>query len=111
VLRTLRALAAGDVATATELVHPDVLWPSSLTPDTIHGRDEFREYWSRRFSVVQVRCEPVRFERSNGSLMVEVHELVLDRNGKMSYGQFRARREFRFRDGLIAEMRLRRWNA
>jgi hypothetical protein len=110
VRRALAALEAHDVSTAAELVHPDVVWPSAVSTDTIRGREEFCDYWSGRLATVDVQCQPVQFERVNGMLLVDVHEVVRDRSGKISYGQFRARREFFFRDGLIAEMRRRRWS-
>jgi ketosteroid isomerase-like protein len=110
VRRTLAALDAHDVATASELVHPDVVWPNAVSTATLQGRDAFHEYWTRRLAAVDVQCKPVQFERTADALVVEVHEVVRDASGKVSYGQFRARREFTFRDGLIAEMRTGRWS-
>jgi ketosteroid isomerase-like protein len=104
VRHALTALANGDVEAAAAVVHPDVTWAADPVRPPLRGRDEFREYWTGRLAATEIEFEPLAFEAEAGELRVVLHEAARNRAGGGGYGEFHARRRFRFRDGLIAEM-------
>jgi hypothetical protein len=110
ICRVLSALSERDVDAAAALVHEEVVWPDPLSGHTIHGREAFREHWAHRFGNVSVQYAPIAFRMTGDSVQALVHEVVRNRADAQMYGQYRAQREFVFRDGLIAEMRMRASN-
>jgi ketosteroid isomerase-like protein len=104
VRQALTALSTGDVEAAAEVVHRDVIWAVGSLHPPLHGRDEFRDYWTQRLSVVQAEFVPGTVEFRRDSVSVEIQEIARDLHGEGGYGELRTRYRFRFRDGLIAEV-------
>ena len=100
----LDALNDGDVEAAAEVVHPDVTWTAGPGHRPLRGRSEFRDYWIEQLSTAEIQFVPLTFETGDAELRVLLHECERNRTGSGGYGEFHARRHFRFRDGLIAEM-------
>jgi ketosteroid isomerase-like protein len=100
-----RAFNARDVEAALQLMHPAVDWPNAWEGGRVTGRAAVRDYWSRQFDAVSSRVEPEGFsEEPDGSITVEVHQVVRDaRNGEL-LSDSHIRHRYRLQDGLIARM-------
>jgi hypothetical protein len=84
----------------------DVDWPNAWEGGRLRGQAAVREYWTRQWAQIDPRVEAGRIEvRPDGRLAVDVHQVVHDRNGKL-LAEGHVRHVYRFRDGLVAEMRV-----
>lgn len=76
------AFNARDIDTALSTMHPDVQWPKAFEGGYVSGHDEIRSYWTRQWTEINPRVEPVGFkERPNGTLEITVHQTVKDLQG------------------------------
>lgn len=81
----------------------DVDWANTLNGGREYGHDAVRAYWSRLFSVLIPRLEPVEYVVQRGRIGVRVRQVVLDaRYRPLAHQRFW--QVFRFRDGRIARM-------
>ena len=81
--KAYQAFNARDIDAALATMQPDVLWPNGMEGGTVHGRVAVREYWTRQWGMLDPRVEPVKFNcDAEGRVVVEVHQIVLDRSGK-----------------------------
>jgi len=79
-----RAFNARDIDAAVALLHPDVNWPNGMDGGRVRGRDAVRAYWMRQWGMIDPRVEPVRMADDDmGRLVVDVHQVVRDRGGKL----------------------------
>jgi ketosteroid isomerase-like protein len=106
---TLRAAYAAfngrDLDAALELMHPDVDWPNAWEGGRVRGRAAVRRYWERQFAAISSHVEPERFaEEADGSLTVEVHQVVHEAGTERPIADSRVRHRFRLEDGLVARM-------
>jgi hypothetical protein len=98
------AFNARDIDTVIEQMTDDVDWPNAWEGGRVVGRDAVREYWTRQWAVIDPRVEPTSFtERQNGSIAVEVDQLVRSLQGEL-IGQGTVVHVYSFRDGLVARM-------
>ena len=73
----------------------------------MRGHAEVREYWTRQFETIDPRVEPQAFsEDEQGRIVVEVHQVVRDRQGNLIADQH-AHHVYTIRGGLIARMDIR----
>jgi hypothetical protein len=86
---------------------PDVMWANGMEGGHEHGGDAVRAYWTRQWAMVDPNVEPTAFaEREDGAVVVEVHQVVKDLEGKvlvdMMVGHI-----FRVEHGLIQRFDIR----
>lgn len=85
-------------------MHPQVDWANGMEGGHVHGKDEVHAYWTRQFTTLDPRVDPVNIEPGqNGSWVVEVHQVVHDRKGNLLLDAT-VYHTYQFRDGLIARM-------
>ena len=94
-----------DAALAT--MAPDVMWANGMEGGHEHGREAVRAYWTRQWAMVDPHVEPVGFsEREDGAVVVEVHQVVKDLEGKV-LADVMVGHIFRMEDGLIQRFDIR----
>jgi ketosteroid isomerase-like protein len=100
-----RAFNERDLDAALELMHPDVDWPNAWEGGRVHGREAVRAYWMRQFEAISGQVEPEAVgEEPDGSVTVEVHQVVHDARTGELLSDSRVRHRYRFEDGLITRM-------
>lgn len=89
---------------ALSTMKSDVQWSKAWEGGYISGHDEIKAYWTRQWTEINPKVEPVGFtERSNGSLEVKVHQLVKDLEGGLLF-EGTVKHVYTFQDGLIQTM-------
>jgi hypothetical protein len=89
---------------ALSAMQPGVRWSNGWEGGYISGHDEIRKYWTRQWNEINPKVEPTGFkERENGSLEVEVQQLVKDFEGNTIFDG-RVKHIYSFENGLIATM-------
>ena len=85
-------------------LHADVDWPNGWEGGSVHGQQEVRAYWLRQWLEINPNVEPVSyFERTNGDIAVEVHQLIKDLNGQiLNDGQ--VTHVYTFEEGKVRKM-------
>jgi ketosteroid isomerase-like protein len=100
-----RAFNQRDVEAAVELMHPDVDWPNAWEGGRVNGRDAVADYWRRQFAAISSRVEPEGFtEEEDGSITVDVHQVVHDAQTGELVSDSRVRHRYRLDGGLIVRM-------
>jgi ketosteroid isomerase-like protein len=100
-----RAFNARDVDAAIELMHPEVDWPNAWEGGRVVGRAAVREYWNRQFAAISSTVEPEGFsEEPDGSITVDVHQVVHDTSTGELISDSRVRHRYRLEDGLVVRM-------
>ncbi len=60
----------------------DVHWPNGWEGGYVNGYSQVRDYWTRQWSEITPVVTPVSItELANGTVDVEVHQLVKDKEG------------------------------
>jgi len=73
----------------------------------VHGRDEVRSYWKRKWAIIDPHVEPVEISpNSEGELVVKVHQAVHDPKGNLLADRL-VMHVFRMRNGLIQRFDIR----
>jgi ketosteroid isomerase-like protein len=100
-----RGFNARDIEAAIELMHPEVDWPNAWEGGRVRGRTAVRDYWNRQFAAISSEVEPEGFtEEADGSVTVEVHQVVHDgRTGEL-VSDSRVRHRYWLEDGLVVRM-------
>jgi ketosteroid isomerase-like protein len=100
-----RAFNEREIDVVLELMHPDVDWPNAWEGGRVHGREAVRAYWTRQFKEISGRVEPEAIsEEPDGSVTVEVHQVVHDARSGEPLSDSRVRHRYRFEGGLITRM-------
>jgi ketosteroid isomerase-like protein len=100
-----RAFNARDIEAAVQLMHPEVDWPNAWEGGRVAGRAAVREYWTRQFAAISSQVEPERFtEEPDGSVTVDVHQVVHDARSGELVSDSRVRHRYRLEEGLIVRM-------
>jgi ketosteroid isomerase-like protein len=105
-LRAYAAFNARDIDGALAVMRPDVDWPNGMEGGRELGHDAVRAYWSRQFGLIDSHVEPESFDEVDGKIVVQVHQVVHDRDGALLSDQ-RVEHVYTLRDGLIARMDIR----
>lgn len=85
-------------------MQPDVQWSKAWEGGYISGHNEIKEYWTRQWTEINPKVEPVGFkERENGSLEVKVAQNVKDLQGGLIFDGL-VKHIYTFQDGLIKTM-------
>jgi ketosteroid isomerase-like protein len=96
-----------DIDAVLALMRPDVDWPNGMEGGRVHGYDEVRAYWTRQWSMIDPRVEPVSMmDDEAGNTVVDVRQVVRDLSGKVLKHQT-VQHVYSFRDGLIERMDIR----
>jgi hypothetical protein len=99
-----RDFNARNIEAVLSRMHPHVEWANGMEGGHVHGTEEVRAYWTRQFTILNPRVEPVSIDPvKDESWVVEVHQVVRDHNGNLMLDTT-VYHTYRFRDGLIARM-------
>ena len=99
------AFNARDVDSVLARAAPDVDWPNAWEGGRVQGREAVRAYWTRQFEEISGQVEPEAIsEEPDGSITVEVHQVVHDARSGELLSDSRVRHRYRFEDGLITRM-------
>jgi ketosteroid isomerase-like protein len=94
-----------DIDAAVGLMHEDVDWPNAWEGGRVVGRDAVRDYWRRQFEAISSQVEPEGFsEEPDGSITVDVHQVVHDAGTGALLSDSHVRHRYRFEGGLITRM-------
>jgi ketosteroid isomerase-like protein len=100
-----RAFNARDIEAAIELMDPEVDWPNAWEGGRVVGRAAVRDYWTRQFAAISSQVEPEGFtEEADGSITVDVHQVVHDASTGELISDSRVRHRYRLEDGLVVRM-------
>ena len=93
-----------NIDNALSTMQEDVQWSKAWEGGYISGHDEIKQYWTRQWTEINPKVEPVGFvERDNGSLEVKVHQNVKDLKGDLMFDGL-VKHVYTFQDGLIKTM-------
>lgn len=100
------AFNARNVDAALATLHPDVDWPNGLEGGRVRGRDAVRRNWTRQWTLVDARVEPLAFAPTDdGRMAVDVRQVVRDPAGAVLVDE-RVRHVYRIEDGRIRSMEI-----
>ena len=93
-----------NIDNALSTMKKDVQWSKAWEGGYISGHNEIKEYWTRQWTEINPKVEPVGFnELENGSLEVKVHQNVKDLQGGLKFDGL-VKHIYTFQDGLIKTM-------
>lgn len=96
-----------DIEPILARMQPDVQWPNGMEGGWVHGREGVREYWTRQWSMIDPRVEPISFEAEpDGRIAVNVHQLVRSPDGTILLDRT-VHHVYDIHDGLIQRMEIR----
>src|ERR687898_1967503 len=99
------AFNARDIEAAVELMDPEVDWPNAWEGGRVVGRAAVRDYWNRQFAAISSTVAPEGFtEEADGSITVDVHQVVHDASTGELISDSRVRHRYRLEDGLVVRM-------
>ena len=99
---TYDAFNARDIDAVLRQMTRDVDWPNAWEGGRVHGHEGVRTYWTRQSAAIDPTVTPVAFTtRSDGSIAVEVHQVVRDLDGTV-LGEGRVLHVYVFRDDRVA---------
>ena len=84
-------------------LHPNVEWANGMEGGHVHGREAVRAYWTRQWETYDPQVEPLSMKPAKGGIVVEVHQVVRDKPGKVLIDTA-VHHAFQFKDGLISRM-------
>jgi ketosteroid isomerase-like protein len=98
------AFNARDIDGVLATMAEDVDWPNGWEGGRVTGHDAVRDYWTRQWSAIDPRVEPVEIaSRADGRVEVQVHQLVRDLDGKV-LADGTVLHVYEMRSGLVARM-------
>jgi ketosteroid isomerase-like protein len=98
------AFNARDIDAILKVMHPDVKWPMAWGGGYANRHDEVRDYWERQWKEIDPKVTPVGFrEREDGTLEVEVDQLVKDLEGNILFDG-KVFHVYVIHDGLVQKM-------
>lgn len=101
------AFNARDVDAVLAAMHPDVDWPNGMEGGRVRGHRAVGEYWTRQWSLIDPRVEPVGFApEADGRVAVDVRQVVRDPAGALLKDEM-VQHVYRIEDGLIRSMEIR----
>jgi ketosteroid isomerase-like protein len=95
-----------DIEGALAAMQPEVEWANGMEGGTLRGRLAVREYWTRQWSILDPRVEPLSFEEDGtGRVMVRAHQVVRDLRGTVIADRTVCH-TYAFEDDLIRSMEI-----
>jgi len=99
-----RDFNARNIEAVLSCMHPDVEWANGMEGGHVHGVEAVRGYWTRQFTTVNPRVEPMAIDADeNNNWVVTVHQVVHDTKGNLLVDAT-VYHTYQFRDALIARM-------
>ena len=90
-----------DIPAVLAYLADNVEWANGMDGGHVHGREAVRDYWTRQWAAIQPQVHPLKItERGDGSVAVEVHQVVHDLAGKLLLDET-VRHVFRIEAGLV----------
>jgi ketosteroid isomerase-like protein len=103
-----------DIDGVLAVLAKDVAWANGMDGGHVHGREAIREYWTRQWTMVSPHVEPVSFtEAADGSIVVEVKQVIRDLKGKPLQDQTHGLKDktvghvFRMHEGKVIRFDIR----
>jgi ketosteroid isomerase-like protein len=103
--RTYAAFNRREIETVLTMMHANVDWPNGMEGGRVLGKAAVRDYWKRQFELLDPHVEPKTFTREGGRIVVDVHQVVRDKSGKLVVDQM-VRHVYEIRDELIQSMEI-----
>jgi hypothetical protein len=98
---------ARDMEALLSAMHEDVIWANGMEGGHVYGHEGVRSYWTRQWAMIDPHVEPVAFSKgSDGQVIVDVHTIVRDLNGKIIVDQM-VGHEFRLVQGRVQRFDIR----
>jgi hypothetical protein len=92
------------IDTVLAAMDPDVDWPNGMEGGRVHGHRGVREYWTRQWSMVDPKVDPVHFQKDAlGRVVIDVHQVVRNLEGGILIDQM-VRHAYVIEGGLIKSM-------
>lgn len=105
--RAYAAFNRRDIDAVLSLMSADVDWPNGMGGGRVFGHDQVRAYWTRQWSIMDPRVEPVNIEADqDGGIVVHVHQVVRDMSGTVLVDQL-VEHVYHFNGELIDRMDIR----
>jgi hypothetical protein len=99
-----KAFNERDINSVLAAMHPDVDWPNGMEGGRVHGHRGVREYWTRQWSVINPKVDPLHFEEDAlGRVVTDVHQVVRNLEGAILIDQM-VRHAYVIEGGLIKRM-------
>ncbi|MBS1805265.1 MAG: nuclear transport factor 2 family protein [Acidobacteria bacterium] len=99
-----RDFNARDIEAVVSRMHPEVEWANGMEGGHVHGKDAVRNYWTRQFTTLKPRVDPLSIDPDeHNNWTVTVHQVVHDLQGNLLVDAT-VYHTYQFRDGLIARM-------
>jgi hypothetical protein len=61
----------------------DVKWANGMEGGYVFGHSGVREYWTRQFTMMSAKVNPLEIEEINGIIKIKVHQVVHDLNNNL----------------------------
>jgi len=98
------AFNARNINAILQVMHPEVKWPKAWEGDYAIGHNDVKAYWERQWKEIDPKVTPVGFhERENGTLEVDVDQLVKDLEGTVLFDG-KVKHIYIINDGLLQQM-------
>jgi hypothetical protein len=102
-----RGFNSRDIDAILCAMHQNVVWANGMEGGHVRGRDAVRSYWTRQWTLINSRVEPIHFTTSSsGAVIVEVHQIISDLRGNLLADQM-VGHIFEFEGGLINRFDIR----
>jgi hypothetical protein len=93
-----------DIDCILQMMHPDIKWSRAWEGDYAQGHDEVKAYWQRQWTEINPKVTPINFtRRTNGTLEVEVDQLVKDLDGNILFDG-KVKHIYTFNNGILKQM-------
>lgn len=87
-----------------QVMHPKIKWPKAWEGGYANGHNEVTAYWEKQWTEIYPKVIPVGFrERANGTLEVEVDQLVKDLDGHILFDG-KVKHVYVINNGLLQQM-------
>jgi hypothetical protein len=104
--RLYAAFNARELDVVLDSMHAGVDWPNAIDGGRVRGHADVRAYWTRQFTEIDPRVEPVRFLwRSGDRVAVDVHQVVRGLDGTV-LAEGDVVHVYTFWEGLVERMEI-----
>ncbi len=95
-----------DMDAVLALMHAHVDWPRAMDGTRAVGTAEVRAYWTKQWTEIDPRVEPVDIREEESGTVVDVHQRVRDLDGHLLQDRM-VQHVYRIEGGLIRRMDVR----
>jgi hypothetical protein len=86
---------------------PNVKWANGMDGGFVYGHEGVRQYWIRQFKLVSSNVTPMDIRKTDGEIVIKVHQVVRDLQGKLLADEI-VTHAFRLDKDQIAEFNIRK---